>query len=353
MYAVIPAGGAGSRLWPRSRRSAPKHVLPLSGSGKPLIRETVDRILPLAQEVLVITERRQLAQIGGLVPEVGQDSLLVEPSARGTTNAMGLAAVTLVQRDPDAVMLWLAADHVVRGERGYRQAVERAVRVAESSCELVAIGLKPTYPATGFGYIEAGEPVRAGRSHALRVARFVEKPTRERAEEFLASGRHYWNLSMFCCRCDVFLEELRRHGPEHYEGLLEVQAARAAGDEERAAKRYGALPSEAVDYTVMERTDRLLLVPASFQWSDVGSWTDLAALVQGDEDGNVVEGASLLLDVQGSFISVPDKLVAVIGCQDLVVVDTDDALLICPKSRAQDVKKVVQQLEHTGRSRYL
>jgi mannose-1-phosphate guanylyltransferase len=328
-------------------------VLPLSGTGKPLIRETLDRVRPLAQDVLVVTEQRQLSQIAQLVPELGEGSLLVEPSARGTTNAMGLAAMALAGRDPDAVMLWLAADHVVRGERGYRQAVERAVRVAESSCQLVALGLKPAYPATGFGYIEAGDPVRTGRAHALRVARFVEKPTLERAEEFLRSGRHYWNLSMFCCRCDVFLEELRRHGPEHYTGLQDVHAARAAGDEERAASLYAALPSEAVDYTVMERTDRLLLVPASFQWSDVGSWTDLAALVQGDEDGNVVEGASLLIDVQGSFISVPDKLVAVIGCQELVVVDTDDALLICPKSRAQDVKQVVQHLERSGKTRYL
>lgn len=347
MYAVIPAGGTGSRLWPRSRRSAPKHVLPLSGSGKPLVRETYDRIEPLAEAVYVLTEARQVELIRGLVPEAA-DRMIVEPSARGTTNALGLAAMTLLERDPEAVMLSLAADHVIRGEGEYRRAVQRAVNVAEASGELVAVGLIPTYPATGFGYIEVGEEARFGRHRARRVARFVEKPALPVAEAYVASGRHFWNLSMFCFRCDAFVEELRRHGPEHHAGLRKVLAARAAGDEAKAARLYAKLPDEAVDYTVMERTDRLLMVPATFQWADVGSWSELADLLRADDDGNVVEGVPVLIDVQNSFISVPDKLVAVIGLEDLIVVDTDDALLVCPKSRAQDVKKVV---EHLGAKR--
>jgi len=353
MYGVVPAGGAGSRLWPRSRRSAPKHVMRVSSTGQPLLRETIDRVRPLAQDIYVVTEERQRDMISSLVPELGGGGILVEPSARGTTNAMGLAALIVHERDPGAVMLWTAADHVIRGTRAYREAVERAVRVAESSRELVAIGLKPTYPATGFGYIEAGEVQKFGRSQALRVRRFVEKPSQQVAERFAASGRHFWNLSMFCFRCDVFLEELERFGPKHLEGLRQVVAARSTGDEARAAKIYNDLPNEAVDYTVMERTQRLLAVPATFTWTDVGSWTDLAALLRSDDEGNVVEGPAVLIDVHDSFVSAPDKLVAVIGCDELVIVDTDDALLVCDKRRAQDVKKVVERLGDTGQVRYL
>jgi mannose-1-phosphate guanylyltransferase len=352
MYAVIPAGGAGSRLWPRSRRSAPKHVLPLSGSGRPLVRETYDRIQPLADVVYVLTEAQQAPLITALVPEAA-DRMIVEPFARGTTNALGLAAMTLLERDPDAVMLSLAADHVIRGEGEYRRAVQRAVKVAEASGEMVAVGLTPTYPATGLGYIEVGEEVRFGRARARRVARFVEKPRLPDAERYVAGGRHFWNLGMFCFRCDVFVEELRRYGPEHHEGLRKVLAARARGDEAKAARLYAKLPNQAVDYTVMERTDRLLMVPATFQWADVGSWSELADLLRADEEGNVVEGVPVLIDVQNSFISVPDKLVAVVGLEDLVVVDTDDALLICPKSRAQDVKKVVERLRERRLDDYL
>lgn len=353
MHAVIPAGGAGSRLWPRSRRSAPKHMLPLSGTGKPLVKETYDRIAPLADAVYVLTEARQVPLIERLVPELDNGCLIVEPAARGTTNALGLAAMTLLDRDPDAIMLSLAADHVIRGAAGYRQAVERAWRVAESSGELVAVGLRPTYPATGFGYIEAGDEERFGRHRAQRVVRFVEKPPLDTAVRYMEGGRHFWNLSMFCFRCSVFVEELRRHGPEHWEGLQKVLAARRKGDEDKAARLYAKLPVQAIDYTVMERTDRLLMVPASFQWADVGSWTELADLLHADQDGNVVQGVPVLIGVHNSFISVPDKLVAVIGLDDLIVVDTDDALLVCPKSRAQDVKKVVEELGRTGLTGYL
>jgi mannose-1-phosphate guanylyltransferase len=353
LYAVIPAGGAGSRLWPRSRRSSPKHVLPLSGTGKPLVRESYERIAPLVREVFLLTEERQVALLEDLVPGLDRSRMIVEPSARGTTNALGLAAMTLLEGDPDAIMISTAADHVIRDSDAYRDAVRSAAKVAAHSGELVTIGLPPRYPATGFGYIEAGEAVQVDGARALRVLRFTEKPPEETARRYLASGRHFWNLNMFCWRCRAFLEELRVHGPEHHAGLLEVMAARRAGDEAAAARAYEALPAEAVDYTVMEKTHRLLLVPAGFDWIDVGSWSELADLLQGDENGNVVEGSAILLDTRDAFISAPDKLVAVIGMEGVVVVETDDALLVCPKSRAQDVKKVVEALGRDGRTDYL
>ena len=353
LYAVIPAGGAGSRLWPRSRRSSPKHALPLSGTGRPLVAEAYERMVPLASRVFVLTEERQVPLISELVPELPPEGMIVEPAARGTTNALGLAAMTLLERDPDAVMVSAAADHVIGGLPAFQQAVRGATAIAAASDRLVTIGLRPRYAATGLGYIEAGEEVRVGEETARRVVRFVEKPDAATAKAYLDGGRHLWNLSMFCWRCEVFVEELRRYGPEHHAGLAATLAARRAGDHDEAAGIYAALPVDAVDYTVMERTDRLLVVPAAFEWVDVGSWTELADLLRQDEAGNVVDGVPVLIDTRNSFISVPDKLVAVIGVSDLVVVDTEDALLVCPKSRAQDVKKVVEQLGRSGLTRYL
>lgn len=353
LHAVIAAGGAGTRLWPRSRLASPKHVLPLSGSGLPLLRETYERIVPLVAEVNVVTEERQLPQIRELLPELPAERLIAEPAARGTTNAYGLAALTILERDPDAVLMMLPADHVVRGRRAYAAAVRAAAAAASATGDLVTVGLEPRYPATGFGYIEAGEPVRAGRAHALRVRRFVEKPDLARARRYLAEGGFYWNVAMFCWRAQSFLEELQAYGPQHLRGLRRVLEARRKGDEEGASRIYRRLPVQAVDYTVMEPTRRLLLVPGAFDWVDVGSWSELADLLVADGRGNVVEGDPVLIDTEGCFISVPDKLVAAIGLQDLVIVDTPDALLVCPKDRAQDVKKVVEALSRLKKTRYL
>ncbi|HEX6347802.1 MAG TPA: sugar phosphate nucleotidyltransferase [Candidatus Dormibacteraeota bacterium] len=341
---MIPAGGAGSRLWPRSRRSTPKHLLPLSGSGRPLLRETYERIRPLAAAVYVLTEQRQVPLIREILPELGPEHLIVEPAARGTTNALGLAALTLAQEDPEAVMVSTPADHVVRGRAEFAATIRRVSAVARASGDLVTVGLQPRYPATGLGYIEAREPVSAGRARALRVLRFVEKPDLARARRFLAAGDFYWNLAMFGWRLSSFLAELQQHGRAHFDGLQKVLAARRRGDEAAAARAYANLPVEVVDRTVMERTSRLLLVPATFDWIDVGSWTELADLLRQDAHGNVVEGEQVLIDTEACFISAPGKLVAAIGLRDVVIVDTPDALLVCPKSRAQDVRRVVEAL---------
>jgi len=353
LYGVIPAGGVGSRLWPRSRRHSPKHLLPLSGSGRPLVAEAYDRVKPLAREVFVLTEERQRQLIRELVPEMPADGMIAEPAARGTTNALGLAALTLLDRDPDAIMVSTAADHVIGDLPAFQRAVRSASAVAERSKKLVTIGLRPRYAATGFGYIEAGPETVIDGETAHEVRRFVEKPDATAARQYLEDRRHFWNLNLFCWRCDVFVEELQKHGPDHYRGLARAVERRRAGDEAGAAEIYAELPVDAVDYTVLEKTDRLLLVPADFEWGDVGSWSELADLLHQDEAGNVVEGVSVLIDTKNSFISVPDKLVAVIGLSDLVVVDTEDALLVCPKSRAQDVKKVVEILGRTGKTQYL
>ncbi|HZK73156.1 MAG TPA: sugar phosphate nucleotidyltransferase [Clostridia bacterium] len=348
--AVIPAGGAGTRLWPRSRRSTPKHVLPLGESGQPLLRETYDRASRLASEVFVLTEVGQRQIIKKVLPELDSKHLILEPSARGTTNAYGLATLTLRERYEDAVMLVLPADHVVRGRAGVAKAVRAAVGAAATTNSLVTVGLKPRFPSAGLGYIHAPGRVTGG---ALRVRSFIEKPDLTTARRFMRAGGYYWNLAWFSWRPDVFVRELGLHAPRHLAGLRKVMAARAAGDENGAAAIYNRLRVEVVDRSVMERTDRLLLIPADFEWADIGNWAELGDRVQADAHGNSVEGESILVDTKGSLILGTHRLIATIGLDDMIIVDTEDALLVCPRSRAQDVRKVVDALRRARKTRYL
>lgn len=350
IVAVIPAGGAGTRLWPRSRRAKPKHALPLGGGGRTLLRDTYDRLRPLAKEVYVVTEEAQRGIIRGVLPEIDDRHLIIEPVARGTTNAYGLAALTIAQRHPDAVMVAMASDHVVRGRPAVTRAVRAAVRAADSTRSLVLFGLKPTFPSTGLGYVHAPKRGPAG---TLRVASFVEKPNARTAARFLKTGGYYWNLAWFAWRVDVFIEELGRHAPRHLGGLRRVMDARARGDESRAAELYRRLPVEVVDRSVLEKADRLLLVPAAFDWADIGSWAELGDRVRADGRGNSVEGEAILVDTDRSLVFGERRLVAAIGLEDMIIVDTEDALLVCPRSRAQDVRKVVEALKRSRKSRYL
>lgn len=352
MYAVIPAGGAGTRLWPRSRRAAPKHSLPLGGTGRSLLEETYDRVRGVADEVFILTEASQTAMIKRLLPDLDDRQLIVEPAARGTTSALGLAALTLLEIDPEGVMASLPADHVIHGTDEFHQALRQAVMAASISDCLVTIGLRPLYPATWLGYIRTSGPAAMG-APVEQVAQFVEKPDLAQATELVASTHSYWNLAMFCWRLSVFADQLRIHSPEHYSGLQSVIEARRNGDEALATELYLRLPVDAIDYAVMEKTDQLLLVPAGFDWRDVGSWAELQESLEQDGDGNVIEGESVLIDTHSCLILAPGKLVAAIGVSDLVVVETDDAVLICHRDRAQDVKRVVEELSRTGKIKYL
>jgi mannose-1-phosphate guanylyltransferase/mannose-6-phosphate isomerase len=348
--AVIPAGGAGTRLWPRSRSSTPKHVLPLGEHGQPLLRATYDRATSLADEVFVLTEARQRPIIEAVLPEVDLEHLILEPQARGTTNAYGLAALRLSEHDPSTVMLTLPADHVVHGTAKIAKAARTAVRAAVARDVLVTVGLKPTFPSTGLGYIHAPGRMTDG---TLRVKRFIEKPGLAAAKRYLQAGGYYWNLAWFSWRVGVFIEELARHAPRHLTGLRKVVAAQKAGDEAGAASLYNRLPVEVVDRSVMEKTDRLLLVPADFDWADIGNWSELGDRVRADDRGNSVEGEAILVDTRGSLILSDRRLVAAIGLEDMIIVDSEDALLVVPRSRAQDVRKVVEALRRARKTRYL
>jgi mannose-1-phosphate guanylyltransferase/mannose-6-phosphate isomerase len=325
-------------------------VLPLGAHGEPLLRATYDRARSLAEDVFVLTEERQRPIIEAVLPELDLDHLILEPQARGTTNAYGLATLRLLERGPSTVMLMLPADHVVRGTAKIAKAARTAVRAADSKGVLVTVGLKPTFPSTGLGYIHAPGRMTDG---TLRVKRFIEKPGVAAAKRYLLAGGYYWNLAWFSWRVEVFLEELARHAPRHLAGLRKVVAAQKAGDQAGAGRLYNRLPVEVVDRSVMEKTDRLLLVPADFDWADIGNWSELGDRVRADDKGNSVEGDAVLVDTRGSLILSDRRLVAAIGLEDMIIVDSEDALLVVPRSRAQDVRKVVEALRRARKTRYL
>ena len=349
-YAVIPAGGAGTRLWPRSRRLTPKHTLPLASGGRTLLRDTYDRVRGLVDEVFVVTELTQREIINAVLPEVDSEHMIIEPVARGTTNAYGLAALTLHRLDATGVMLAMASDHVVRGRAEISRALRATLRAADVTDSLIAIGLKPRYPSTGLGYLHASRPGPAG---TRRVQQFLEKPDLKTATRFLKSGGYYWNVAWFAWRTSVFLAEMQLHAPKHLAGLRKVLEARAAGNEDLASELYRRLPVEVVDRSVLEKTENLLVIPASFDWSDIGSWSELGDRVRADAQGNSVDGEAVLVDTTGSLIFGDRRLIAAIGVKDLIIVDTEDALLVVPRSRAQDVRKVVEALRRARKTRYL
>lgn len=348
--AVIPAGGAGTRLWPRSRTSTPKHVLPFAEKGRPLLPAAYERARSLVDEVFVVTEARQREIVRGVLPALDDGHLILEPSARGTTNAYGLAALTLAERAPGAVMVAMPADHIVHGAAEIKRAVQTAVAAASGADTLVTVGLKPTFASTGLGYIHAPGRARGG---TLRVRRFIEKPDAATAARFLRDGGYYWNLAWFSWRLEVFLEELSRYAPRHLAGLRRVLAARQAGDESEASRLYGRLPLEVVDRSIMEKTDRLLLVPATFDWADIGNWAELGDRIRGDVHGNSVEGEAVLVDTTGSLVFGNRRLIAAIGLEDMIIVDSDDAVLVVPRARAQDVRRVVESLKRARKTKYL
>lgn len=335
VWAVVLAGGSGTRFWPLSRKAHPKQFLALAGPD-PLLRRTLDRIAPLVppERVIVVTAEGLLEGSRALLPEVPKENFLGEPSPRNTAPAVSWAAAVVHRRDPTARLVVLAADQHVTDPAGYLDVCQRALDAC-SDGSLVTVGITPTRPETGYGWLELGREAAPG---VFEVARFVEKPDLPRAEAFLQGGRHLWNGGQFFFRADAILEAIRTHLPA-LSSALSNEAALAAA--------WSGLTSISIDHGVMERASRVLTVPGSFGWSDVGSWTSAWELAEQDAKGNVTEGGSaVLVDCERVYARGPGKkVVAVIGLTDVVVVDTEDALLVMPRARAQDVRAVTQELE--------
>ena len=358
LVAVVPAGGAGTRLWPLSRADRPKFLLDLTGAGRSLLQQTVDRLTPLtgASGVLVVTGAAHADAVAEQLPELARDDLLAEPSPRDSAAAIGLAAAVAERRRPGVVVGSFAADHVVHDVEAFRSAVREAVVTARAGY-VVTIGIEPDRPATAFGYIKTGEPLGiAGAPSAHGVRSFVEKPDAATAAAYLAEGGYRWNAGMFVARADVLLGELAAHRPELHAGL--VKLAEAWDTPERDAVREAVWPTlekVAIDYAVAEpaaAAGRVAVVPASFGWDDVGDFAALATLLPADAEVRVLGDGAHVLSRESSGVAVPGhgRLLAVLGLDDVVVVDTPDAVLVTTRARAQDVKSVVEALRALGRS---
>lgn len=356
-WAVIPAGGAGTRLWPLSRATSPKFLRDLTGTGRSLLQSTWDRLTPLTgSRVLVVTGVAHRAAVADQLPGLPADQLLAEPAPRDSMAAIGWAAAVLEARDPSAVLGSFAADHVIADEDAFRACVREAVAAAEQGY-VVTIGIEPTHPATGFGYIELGEPLGSGSALASgsvhAVTQFVEKPDRARAEEYLATGRFRWNAGMFVVRATVLLDLLAQWHPELAAGLRAL-----AADPSRLSDVWPGLEKIAIDHAVAEPAaaeGRVAVVPGGFGWDDVGDFSSLGALLP-DADGmpgvRVLGDASAVrvVDATGVVVPASGRVVAVVGLDDVVVVDTPDALLVMSRERAQDMKAVVDALRAEGRT---
>ncbi|HEV2490409.1 MAG TPA: mannose-1-phosphate guanylyltransferase [Candidatus Acidoferrales bacterium] len=354
MCAVILAGGRGTRFWPRSRKRTPKQLLDIV-SEKTMLRETADRLASLfpPRQIWVVTNEEQAAAVRKELPRVPREQILAEPVGRNTAAAIGLAAIHLAQMQGDAVMAVLPADHYIADVVRYRRIVRAALELARHRGNLIVLGIPPSRPETGFGYIErAGSAGRSGGVPAFLVRRFTEKPSAALARKYAASGSYYWNAGMFFWRVSTFFECLRKFLPETYRALGELQGyIGTTGYAEALARIYPRLENISVDYAVMERTtrahgaERVLVLPAKIGWSDIGSWAAVYELLSRNKNENVSAGGLFAHDASGNFFWSPKKFVAAIGVHDLVVVETEDALLLCPRDRAQDVGKIVNWLE--------
>lgn len=354
--AVIMAGGRGERFWPRSRKDRPKQFLSLTDDGKTMIQHTVDRLLPMVsmEDIFIVTNQNYVGLCKEQLPGIPEENILAEPAARNTAPCVGLAAAIISKKYEDAVMMVLPSDHLIKFNDIFIDTLNTASAVAEKGENLVTIGITPTYPETGYGYIYFGKADEAERANVYKVKRFVEKPNLETAKEYLASGKYLWNSGMFVWKVSTILNNFKELLPDIYDGLLKIKDAFGTVDfDEILSKEFCAFKSESVDYGIMERAQNIYTIPGSFGWDDVGSWLSLERINTTNEFGNVVTGNVITIDSKNSIIAGGDKLIAAVGLEDLIIVDTDDAILICSKENTQDVKKVIENLKICNKNQYL
>jgi mannose-1-phosphate guanylyltransferase len=358
MFAVIMAGGRGTRFWPRSREKNPKHLLDIL-SEKTIVRETVDRIKSLItpNNILVVTGKKHARALIKQLPEIPCRNIIIEPEGRNTAACIGLAALHIRKIVPDAIMIVLPSDHAIADSRKFIDVLDAAAKIAAQKDGLVTIGIKPSSVQTGFGYIEKAISFQhIANEEVFRVKSIREKPDFQQAQAFIQNGNFYWNSGMFIWKASTILKEIARWLPDLYAGLMKINEALGSPDEAAIVPRvYKKLASISIDYGVMEKADNVFMLQGDFGWSDVGSWDALWEISAKDSKGNVLTGGgkTILEDSERSLVYSSKKLVALVGIKDLIIVETKDALLICKKGSSQNVKKVIKALEEKKLKKYL
>ena len=357
--AVIIAGGVGTRFWPRSREKSPKQFLEIVGKGT-MIQNTVKRLEDFVniRDTFVVTNKVQKSLVGRQLPVLPEENILVEPVGRNTAPCIGLAALHVRLLAPDAVMAVLPADHTIQNEAEFHRILALAVDTAYESSSLITIGIKPTRPETGYGYIQIfsdkGDHNPYWSKGVLRVKTFAEKPNLQTAERFIASGDFLWNSGMFVWRADAILEQIQKCLPDLFVELMRIEKTIGTSQYQSALEMaYGLIRGISIDYGVMEKADAVYVIPGAFGWNDIGSWDEVRNVSGKDDSSNSITGKVIQRDTTGCLIYSPDKLVATIGVQDLIVINTEDALLICKSDRSQDVKEISDYLRRKQMNEYL
>lgn len=355
-HALVLAGGLGTRLWPRTRRLRPKQFLRIDGE-ETLLQRTLERILPLFpwDRIWIVTKPAQEKEVRSQVPELPPSHLLLEPCPRGTAAAVAWAAALLEFRCPGSIMAALPTDHLIEDEETFRSVLEAVVAWAEKHPDLVTLGIRPRRPETGYGYIEMGAV--KGRTNGYvchEVGAFHEKPERALAERYLVSGEVFWNSGIFAWSCETLLAAVRCCMPELWAPLSRIQAVLGTAEEEAVTRSgYEAMPADSVDCGVLEKAQNITVFPADFGWYDLGIWETFYELSPKDASGNVLEGEIIPVDCHNSLIQASHGVVAAVGVEDLVIVVENGAVLVCPRDRLQEVRKVVNEMERKGLTRYL
>ena len=352
--AVIMAGGKGERFWPQSRSARPKQFLSLTSDGETMIQKTVKRLLPLVapEDIFIVTNIDYLPLISEQLPEIPDSNVIPEPCPRNTAPCVGLAAGIIQEKYGDAVMLVLPSDHLIHAEDMYLDTLRRATLAAEDGTNLVTLGITPTYPETGYGYIRY---VRgSGRNGVYKVEKFVEKPDLDTARTYLRDGHYLWNSGMFIWKASTILTNISQFMPTLSAGLVPiVESFNTPHFREVLADKFPALPTESIDYGIMEKAANIYTIPGSFGWDDVGSWLALERINHTDNDGNYFSGDVVGISTRNCTVSGGTRLIATLGLEDIVIVDTPDALLVCDKNSAQDIKKVIAELKEQNRKELL
>ena len=354
-YAVVMAGGSGTRFWPLSRRKHPKQLLELFGHGT-LLEQTVERLLPLipAERIYIYTNETVLSEVRRRLPQIPRAQIVAEPASRNTAPTLGVAAHEICRRDPQGLMVVLPADHIIAKPAEFLRVLRAGIEVANKEDSTVVIGLKPTRPDTGFGYVRiASAETRVGGQKIHRVEMFTEKPPLALARKYVASERYLWNGGMFIWRASTLLENFAKHQPKMADQLATLAAAGGPRSPKNFRRLFPQFEKISIDFAIMEKISDIHAVSADIGWNDVGSWAVVYDLTAKDSDANVRPAHSLSLDSHGNMVVSKKKFVVTVGVQDLVIVETDDALLICPRDRSQDVGKAVQALEKAGRKELL
>ncbi len=352
--ALIMAGGKGERFWPKSRQSLPKQFLSLTNDGKTMIQLTVERILPLVslEDIYIATNTNYKHLVLEQLPGIPAENVLCEPVGRNTAPCIGLGAVHIQRKYEDAIMIVLPSDHLIKYNDIFTETLANACDVAEINANLVTIGITPNYPETGYGYIKADKNKQLKKTYS--VERFVEKPDFNLAKTYVESGDYYWNSGMFIWKLSSILENMKNFMSDTYNGLLKIQAAIKTPEEENVLKNiFPEFVSDSIDYGIMEKASGIYLIPGNFGWDDVGSWLAVERVKGTDDAQNTLTGNVIALNTSHCTIEGKKRLIAALGLKNLIIVDTDDALLIADKNSAGDIKKILAVLRDTDRENYL